>query len=72
MILDSISRGYYSIYVKDGKVYKEYKRVKHFFRKDEFKLIREMSVEEFKYEVRRFETVCCDSFYNHYLVLDDE
>ena len=69
MILDSIPRGYYSIYVK---VYKEYKRVKHFFRKDEFVLSREMSVEEFKHEVRRFETVCCDSFYNHYLVLDDE
>ena len=69
MILDSISRSYYSIYVKDGKVYKEYKRVKHFFRKDEFVLSREMSVEEFKHEVMRFETVCCDSFYDHYLVL---
>ena len=71
MIFDSIPRGYYSIYVKDGDKYKEYKRIKHFFKKDEFKLIREMSVEDFKHEAMRFEIVCCDSFYNHYLVLDE-
>ena len=44
MIFDYIPRGYHSIYVKDGDRYKEYKRIKHFFKKDEFKLLREMSV----------------------------
>lgn len=48
MIFDSIPRGYHSIYVKDGDRYKEYKRIKHFFKKDEFKLLREMSVKDFK------------------------
>lgn len=71
MIFDSIPRGYYSIYVKDGDKYKEYKRIKHFFRRDEFVLSREMSVKDFKKEVLRFEIVCCDSFYYHYLVLDE-
>jgi hypothetical protein len=71
MILDSIPRGYYSIYVKDGDKYKEYKRIKHFFRKDEFSLIREMSVEDFKREVWRFESLCWENFYNKYLVLDE-
>jgi hypothetical protein len=71
MIFDSIPRGYYSIYVKDGDKYKEYKRIKHFFRKDKFSLIREMSVEDFKREVWRFESLCWENFYNKYLVLDE-
>lgn len=71
MIFDYIPRGYHSIYVKDGDRYKEYKRIKHFFKKDEFKLLREMSVEDFKNEVWRFESLCWDNFYKHYLVLDE-
>ena len=72
MIFDYIPRGYHSIYVKDGDKYKEYKRVKHFFKRDEFVLSREMSVKDFKNEVWRFESLCWENFYNNYLVLDDK
>ena len=41
------------------------------FKKDEFKLLREMSVKDFKNEVWRFESLCWDNFYKHYLVLDE-
>ena len=51
---NDIPRGYHSIYVKDGD---RYKRIKHFFKKDEFKLLREMSVKDFKNEVWRFESL---------------
>ena len=70
MIFDSIPRGYYSIFVKTGDTYREYKRVKHFFKKDEFVFLREISEEQFKKEVWRFESLCWENFYHHYLVLE--
>ena len=70
MILDSIPRGYYSIYVKNSDRYKEYKRIKHYFKKDEFKFAREISVAEFNQEVWRFESLTWENFYKHYLVLE--
>ena len=70
MIFDSIFRGYQSIYVKNGETYKEYKRIKHFFKRDEFKFFREISVVEFNQEVWRFESLTWENFYKHYLVLE--